>query len=236
MEDHSKTCKKKATLDRTNFVNFVCASCAKTYVNKKKMDDHNGKCMQKKLFSQKVLEMKRQISEQTFQVTKSILELKEAEFEERISCRRECKPGCKIFHTKHNWCKNKSNKYLENLEGIRKAFVENIATGTIQKSYSCKICDNIFNRVCDLKMHQENVHRINKENTEEFQESNDVLMTEDDSISSKDSKSDDVESIDRCVQNLCYICLLSFNTEHNLKEHIQKHSTVKVLPSILINH
>ena len=109
MEDHIKKCIKKTTLDRTKFVNFECASCGKTYVDKKKMDDHNRKCMQKKLFSQKVLEMKRQISEQTFQVTKSILDLKESKFEERISCRRECKPGCKIFHTKHNWCKSKSN-------------------------------------------------------------------------------------------------------------------------------
>ena len=201
------------------------------------------KCIQKKFWDQKVLEIEKEISEQTFQITKSIYDLKEEEFEERISCKRECKPGCKVFHTKHNWSKTHSNKYLENLEGIRKAFIETISTGTIPKSYSCKICGEICSRVCDLKTHKENSHSLNQDNTNELQESavnrvrleeeDDIFIIDNYSVNFKDSSSDGVQIVDRGIQNLCLICLLSFKTENDLKEHLQKHSTVKTLPSIL---
>lgn len=243
MEEHSKTCTKKTTHERTKYFSLKCESCGKTVVSKNKIEDHMRKCIQKKFWDQKVLEIEKEISEQTFQITKSIYDLKEEEFEERISCKRECKPGCKVFHTKHNWSKTHSNKYLENLEGIRKAFIETISTGTIPKSYSCKICGEICSRVCDLKTHKENSHSLNQDNTNELQESavnrvrleeeDDIFIIDNYSVNFKDSSSDGVQIVDRGIQNLCLICLLSFKTENDLKEHLQKHSTVKTLPSIL---
>ena len=66
-------------------------------------DDHIRKCIQKNFLDQKALELEKNISYNTNKITKSIFVL-----EEKVSCKRECKPGCKIFHTKHNWSKTYS--------------------------------------------------------------------------------------------------------------------------------
>ena len=199
-------------------------------------DDHIRKCIQKNFLDQKALELEKNISYNTNKITKSIFVL-----EEKVSCKRECKPGCKIFHTKHNWSKTYSNKYLQDLEVIRNAFVENSESGAIPKSYLCGKCNKTYKRVRDLKMHRKSNHNIKKKNKHENQESivnlekvDDILIVEEDSVDLKDSSSDNnVETADMVVPNLCYICLLSFISEENLKEHMHKHSGVKLLPSIL---
>ena len=93
----------------------------------------------------------------------------------------------------------------------------------------------------DLKMHKESHDRLKKEKKHEFQESGVDLetvddITEEDYVTLKESSSDnycDEETADVFVTNLCCICLLSFKSEHHLKEHMHKHSAVKLLPSIL---
>ena len=92
-------------------------------------------------------------------------------------------------------------------------------------------------------MHRESNHNLKKKNKHENQESivnlekvDDILIVEEDSVDLKDSSSDKyciVETANMVVPNLCYICLLSFKSEENLKEHMHKHSAVKLLPSIL---
>ena len=92
-------------------------------------------------------------------------------------------------------------------------------------------------------MHKESNDSLKKEKKHEFQESgvdlesvDDILITEEDYVTLKESSSDnycDEETADVVVPNLCYICLLSFKSEHHLKEHMHKHSAVTLLPSIL---
>ena len=232
-------CIKKTSLVKEK--SCECESCGDKFVNKKNMEDHLRKFIQKKYLDQKAVDIEKNISDQTIKLTKSILDLKETELEEKLSCKRECKPGCKIFHTKHNWSKTYSNKYLQDLEVIRNAFVENSESGAIPKSYLCGKCNKTYKRVRDLKMHRKSNHNIKKKNKHENQESivnlekvDDILIVEEDSVDLKDSSSDNnVETADMVVPNLCYICLLSFISEENLKEHMHKHSGVKLLPSIL---
>ena len=91
-------------------------------------------------------------------------------------------------------------------------------------------------------MHRESNHNLKKNNKHENQEPivnlekvDDILIVEEDSVDLKDSSSDNYCNVtaDIVVPNLCYICLLSFKSEEDLKEQMHKHSAVKLLPSIL---
>ena len=78
-------------------------------------------------------------------------------------------------------------------------------TGTKPKQYSCEICDNIFDRRWDLEKHMQTKH------------------------DSKQSAYDPHV----LIQNLCDICLISFENEAELKKHTVKHSRNGKIQSIL---
>ena len=52
-----------------------CESCGDKFVNKKNMEDHLRKCIQKKYLDQKAVDIEKNISDQTIKLTKSILDL-----------------------------------------------------------------------------------------------------------------------------------------------------------------
>ena len=84
------------------------------------MEDQTRRCKKKK---KKLIEYQRNLCDQKVQITKSILDFEDTELEEKISCSRDCKPGCKIFHSKHNWSKTYSSKYIDDLECISNVYV-----------------------------------------------------------------------------------------------------------------
>ena len=95
------------------------------------MENHIKVYSKKKNLYTKAEGYERKLFDQKVQLTKSIFEPKDLELKETISCKRECKPGFKIFHSKHNWSKTYSSKYVDNLEVISNAYVDKVETGII---------------------------------------------------------------------------------------------------------
>ena len=95
-----------------------CESCGKTFNNKHSFQAHIRICTKEINFHLKIYDLKKKLFNQRIELSKNIFELKDAELEERISCKPECQIGCKIFHSKHNWQITFSCKFLENLHNF----------------------------------------------------------------------------------------------------------------------
>ena len=218
---------------------FNCKTCEKTFVDMQSMDGHIQKCTKKRYSDHEVVNRERNLFKQRIESKKSIFKLRDKEMIERAKC--NCRQGCRIFHFKHNWYKTKSNDFLTTLENLSNGSEEIFETGTRPKLYSCDKCKEIFKSVRDLKIHNKSNHTDTENEVNHksvlngFQTEKECtnLVVEENLVGENVSSS---VTDKRDVQNLCKICLLSFKTENHLIEHLQKHSTVKVWPSILKNH
>ena len=118
-------------------------------------------------------------------------------------------------------------------------------SGAKPKVYNCDVCENSFNRLCELKEHVNQMHISRRETAkglENFIENKEVETPEYDSkdtdakenLPSTKSKSfDQTKKYIGDILNLCSVCFLSFKTEEELSQHISKHRASVNLPSIL---
>ena len=66
-----------------------------------------------------------------------------------------------------------------------------------------------------------------------------ALITEDDALTERDSNNEqnkEIDNVDKVIENLCTICLLSFKAETELKQHISKHLDANKISFILKNN
>ena len=123
----------------------------------------------------------------------------------------------------------------------------------VEKNYICEQCEKIFIHLTDVEKHLNSSHSIHQsesplETTQHFEihiqntHSNSTAGVFHPSVTESACKRHE-ESYCESFQNsddpkpkhLCKICLLSFKTENELKQHVTKHSSTTRAPSILKN-
>ena len=241
-------------------ITLACDQCDKIFSTTKSLEQHtstiheskllenevrkseNKNCSEKIYLEQNISELQSQISHQREHFLKQIFKVREIEIYQKYSCNSACKPGCRVFHQKHNWRRSESEILLRKFNEM-----------DVEKHYKCEQCEKIFIHLTNLENHLNSSHSIDKsedplENTSDLEfhiqttHSNSTAdvshpsVTESDCKRPKESYCDIFQnSDDPGPKHLCKICLLSFKTDDELKQHVTKHSSNMRAPSILKN-
>ena len=73
---------------------------------------------------------------------KQIFELRENDIHRKYSCNSSCRPGCRIFHQKHNWFRSmfeEMHEKFNNIQNIRKC--------------TSNVCGKTFARLSNVETH-----------------------------------------------------------------------------------
>ena len=113
------------------------------------MEIHTKTCDLKIHLEQNISEMKVEISNQRENLRKKLFQAREKEIHEKYSCNSDCKPGCRIFHQKHNWRKSESDI-------LRRKFNEM----DFENSNRCEQCEKSFPNLTELEKHLNSFHNF----------------------------------------------------------------------------
>ena len=117
---------------------FECNTCVHTF--------HTRYDLKRHIQNVHVEELERKILLESETVVHSLFKLKQKELKyQRKPCR--CANFCRIHHSRFNWKKHESDLIFSKLRR------------TVQKPYSCNLCDNVFSKEIDLITHQREKHR-----------------------------------------------------------------------------
>ena len=164
---------------------------------------------------------------------KHIYCLRETEIVDKFSCNSSCSPGCHIFYEKHNWSRSRSQELLERFNNIQ--------------NIGCNSCDQSFSKKSDVEKHIKTCHIVDRgvdsvEKVAELEKDDQVttiLVCEKEELNDVDlvKNSSEIEHFVNYPGNseyskeMCKICLLSFTSDTELKQHVIKHK--RTAPSIL---
>lgn len=154
---------------------FQCHKCDNSFVTHEDLKKHQKHVHDAKQKRMAVLQTKmnniaQHLSEQKMSISSSILQFQKKEISLRQSC--TCKSYCRIFHTKHNFVKSKSNELFSKLKNISSSDAiysvnqeesNNFGTGALRKSYPCNKCEKGFTKQGLLKKHMKMEHRARRE-------------------------------------------------------------------------
>ena len=184
-------------------------------------------CHQKLNLKQYASNLQQTISNQGLQLTTQIFEVRETEMVRRYSCNSSCKGICRIFHQKHNWVKSESEQMFEKLNKI-----------WINEKHKCDHCEKVFYRFEELDNHLKTKHSVDqcdivlesKTDSENHMQDTHYLACNSNAENSNDNFHD---SEDLTPKYSCNTCLLSFEIQEELKEHVTKHKGKVIHTSIL---
>ena len=180
-------------------------------------------------------------------MTKQIFKVNETKTVRKYTCNSSCTVGCRIFHQKHDWVKALSENMFEKLDQIssteqdrceiRDKSLKTVSNfDTHMKIPHCgNLCANSLERSQDLKKHLltaecDHQEKIDSDSCESnlSQSVSDANYEE-----NADESIEYSEGSEESIKHLCKVCLLSFNTEQNLKHHMEKHIDKRRPSSIL---
>ena len=164
---------------------------------------------------------------------KQIFQIKENEIHQKYSCNSSCSPGCRIFHQKHNWVKSVSGDILAKLNNIKvdekvkcEKFDQSFGKFSVLQEHNQIIqdgnqCEPLLEKKKEMKKHKETSHG---DDHEEYSNVSYTLMPQSGSKSNKEEMFDVRKlNFEDKAKHLCSVCLLSFQTEDKLKQHMPKH-------------
>ena len=219
---------------------FSCKICNEYFVDEHDLTNHVKKCHQKEHLEQLVSNLEMEISNRRTYFMKHIFELRENDIHKKYSCNSSCRPGCRIFHQKHNWVRSTSEEMQDKFNNIR----------NIEKR-TCHLCDKTFARTSDFKMHIKTNHVIDDcENfTDKVSKATHILEHEKDECPEEIIEHDFLKKLSgfkatetELLKNpanselstkTCNVCLSSFQSKNELTEHIQAKHKENVRPFIL---
>ena len=143
-----------------------CADCSLTFTDLEDLREHRRQVHEEKIrlklaLLDKLSFLESKVSEQKTTFTSSLFHLKNKEVKESESC-SGCKGFCRIYHTKHNFVKSRSEELFLEMFPRRQetAFLPERKAGCIRKRYTCNQCDKEFSKQGDLKKHHKSEHKL----------------------------------------------------------------------------